>query len=58
MCVATKQRDPSTEHMFLSCQQLAASQNLSPTRTLNPIYNPHKAINFSNKGIPSFLTKP
>ena len=27
---------------------------MSPTQTWNPIYDPHKAFNFSDKGIPSF----
>ena len=34
-------------HSFLSCQLLAASQNMSPTRTGNPIHDPHEMTDFS-----------
>ena len=37
----------------------ATRHNLSPTRTRHAIYHPHKALNFSNKGIPKFgIWKP
>ena len=39
---------------FLSCQLLAAPQNISPTRTGNPIHDPHGMINFSNRGVTGF----
>ena len=54
MCVATTQINLTTKHIFLSCQPLSTSRNLSPARTRNPSYHPHKTINFQNKGIPSF----
>ena len=40
--------------VFLSCQPLAAPQNISPTRISNPIYDPQGMINFSNRGVTSF----
>ena len=41
-------------HSFSSCKPLAASQNTSPTRTSNPIYDPHGMINFSKWGVTGF----
>ena len=41
-------------HSFSSCQPLAASQNISPTRTGNPIHEPHGMINFSNRAVTGF----
>ena len=54
MFVATTQVNLTIKHIFLSCQPLSTPRNLSPARTRNPIYHPHKTINFLNKGIPSF----
>ena len=54
MCVAIAQTNLTIKHIFLSCQLLSTPQNLSPARTHNPIYHPHKTINFLNKGIQSF----
>ena len=41
-------------HSFSSCQPLAASQNIAPTRTGNPIHEPHGMINFSNRAVTGF----
>ena len=41
-------------HSFSSCQPLAASQNISPTRTGNPIHDPHGMINFSKREVTGF----
>ena len=38
---ATAQINPTFYHSFLSCQPLAAPQNMSPTRTGNPTHDPH-----------------
>ena len=48
---ATAQINSTIYHNFLSCQPLASSQNMSPTRTGNPIHDPHGIFNFLNKGI-------
>ena len=40
--------------VFLSCQSLAAPQNISPSRTGNPIHDPHGMINFLNRGVTGF----
>ena len=56
MCVAVAQINLTIKHIFLSCQLLFTPQNLSPALTHNPIYHPHKTINFLNKGIHSFGT--
>ena len=57
MCVASTQINLTIKQIFLSCQPLSTPRNLSPAGTLNPIYHPHKTINFLNKGIPSFGIK-
>ena len=54
MCVAIAQINLTIKHIFLSCQLLSTPQNMSPARTRNTIYHPHKTINFLNKGIQSF----
>ena len=54
MCVATTQTNLQFNTFFLSCQPLSTPQNLSPARSHNPIYHPHKTINFLNKSLPSF----
>ena len=53
-CAATTQTSSIIYDSFLSCQPLAAPQNMSPTRTGNPIYDPHGIFNFSNKSIAGF----
>ena len=40
--------------VFLSCQPLAAPQNISSIRTGNPIHDPHGMINFSSRGVTDF----
>ena len=52
-CATTTQINLTIYHSFLSCQPLAAHQNMSPTRTGNPIHDPHGIFNFSIRGITS-----
>ena len=54
MYVATTQINLTIKHIFLSSQPLFTPHNLSPARTQNSIYHPHKTINFLNKSTPSF----
>ena len=54
MCIATTQINLTIKDIFLSCHPLSTPENLSPARTHNPIFHPHKTINFLNKGVPSF----
>ena len=51
---ATTQINSTIYHSFLSWQPLAAPQNMSPTRTGSPIYDPQGIFNFSNRGITDF----
>ena len=37
-----------------TCQPLVAPQNWSPTRTRNPIYQPHKTFDLRYQGVQSF----
>ena len=54
-CAATTQINSTIYHgFFLSCQPLATPQNMSPTRTGNPIHDLHGMFNFSNRGITGF----
>ena len=41
-------------HSLSSSQPLAASKNIWPTRTGNPIYDLHGMINFSNREVTGF----
>ena len=52
--VCTQRVNSTIYHSFSSCQPLAASQNTSPTRTGNPIHDPHGMINFSKRGVTGF----
>ena len=45
-CAATTQINSTIYHFFLSCQPLATSQDMSPTRAGNPIHAPHGIFNF------------
>ena len=54
-CAATTQINSTIFRSFISCQLLAAPQNMSPTRTGNPIHGPHGIFNFSNRGITGFV---
>ena len=53
-CAATTQINSTIYHSFLSCQPLAAPQNMSPARTGNSIHDSHGIFNFSNRGITGF----
>ena len=52
--VATTQINSTIKHILLCQPPPAAPQNLSSTRTRNPIYPPRKIFNLSSKSIPSF----
>ena len=52
--VTTAQINLPIKQMFLSYKPTAPPQNLSPTKTHNPIDHSHKIVNFSSKCIPSF----
>ena len=54
MYVAATQINLTIKHNFLSSQSLFTTHSLSPARTQNSIYHPHKTINFLNKSTPSF----
>ena len=54
ICVATAQINLPIKQMFLSYQPTGSPQNLSPTKTQNPIDHSHKIVNFSSKFIPGF----
>ena len=41
-CAITSQINSTIYHSYLSCQPLAAPQNISPTRSDNPIHDPHR----------------
>ena len=53
MCVESAEINLTIKHIVL-CEPLSAPLGLSPARTHNPIYHPHKTINFLSKVIPSF----
>ena len=56
-CATTTQINLTIYHSFFSCHPLAAPQNMSPTRTGNPIQTLMKYLTSQTEALPVLVSK-